>query len=143
MTTRVLLVAIAVVAALLGAGGAGAKEFDPGDVRVCDATRCVPVTKPEVVRVLERFYYTGPKPATVARPSWGAPAFELRYRNGYATGVVASARLDRFLSFGVYGERFRRRVWYRVPPELAQELRRLTAGMRPYRVTRALVAKSI
>jgi hypothetical protein len=127
---------------LLSAGGAGAKEFAPGDVRVCDATRCVAVTKPDVVRVLARFYYTGPKPASVARPAWGAPAFELRYRNGYATGVVASARLDRFLSFGVYLERFRRGVWYRVPPELAQELRRLTAGLQPYRVTRALVTRS-
>ena len=139
---RVLLLAAVVLAVLLAAGGAGAKEFAPGDVRVCDATRCVPVTTPAIVRLLARFVYTGTKPAVVARPAWGAPAFELRYRNNYAAGVAASARLDRFLSFGVYAERFRPRVWYRMPPELGVELRRLTEGMRPYRVTRALVAKS-
>jgi len=139
---RPFVLAIAALAVLLGAGGAGAKEFAPGDVRVCDATRCVPVMRPTMVRLLARFIYTGPTPATVARPAWGAPAFELRYRNGYATGVIGSTRLDRFLSFGVYAERFRPRVWYRVPPELGVELRRLTAGMKPYRVTRALVARS-
>jgi len=139
---RPFVLAIAALAVLLGAGGAGAKEFAPGDVRVCDATRCVPVMRPTMVRLLARFIYTGPTPATVARPAWGAPAFELRYRNGYATGVIGSTRLDRFLSFGVYAERFRPRVWYRVPPELGVELRRLTAGMKPYPVTRALVARS-
>jgi len=139
---KILAVALIVFAALLGAGGAGAKEFAPGDLRVCSETRCVPVMKAEIARRLAGLYYTGPKPATVARPAWGAPAFELRFRNGYATGVVGSARLDRFLSFGVHAERFRPRVWYRVAPEIAAELRRLTAGMKPYRVTRALVAKS-
>ena len=139
---RPFVLAIAALAVLLGAGGAGAKEFASGDVRVCDATRCVPVMRPTMVRLLARFIYTGPTPATVARPAWGAPAFELRYRNGYVTGVIGSTRLDRFLSFGVYAERFRPRVWYRVPPELGVELRRLTAGMKPYRVTRALVARS-
>ena len=139
---RTLALAVVVLAMLLGAGGAAAKEFAPGDLRICDKTRCVPVMKPDVVRLLARLYYTGPQPATGARPAWGAPAFELRYRNGYATGVVAPARLDRFLSFGVFLERFRRGVWYRVPPEAARELRRLTVGMHPYRVTRALVARS-
>ena len=137
-----VVVALVLPAVLLGAGGAGAKEFAPGDVRVCNATRCVPVVKPEIVQLLARFIYTGPKPATVARPGWGAPAFELRYRNGYATGVAAGASLDRFLSFGVYAERFRPRVWYRMPAAVGAELRRLTAGMKPYPVTRALVAKS-
>ena len=91
---------------------------------------------------LARFVYTGPKPATVGRPAWGPPGFELHYRSGYATGIAASARLDRFLNFGVYAERFRRRVWYRMPPQVGVDLRRLTAGMKPCRVTPALVAKS-
>jgi len=140
---KVLGLSVVILAVMLGAGGAGAKEFAPGDVRICDATHCMPVVKPEVVRLLARFYYTGPRPATVARPAWGAPAFELRYRNGYATGVAASAHLDRFLSFGVYAERFRPKVWYRLPPQAAAELRRLSGRLKPYRVTRALVAQSV
>jgi hypothetical protein len=72
----------------------------------------------------------------------GAPAFQLRYDNGYVTGIVASPRLDRFLSYGVYLERFHRGTWYRLPPRAASELRRLTADLRPLRVTAAAVRKS-
>ena len=71
-----------------------------------------------------------------------APYFELRFRNGYVTGIVATQRLDRFLSYGVHLERFQRNVWYRVPAKLAAEFRGLTAGLRPLRLTRAAIAKS-
>jgi hypothetical protein len=72
----------------------------------------------------------------------GARAFELRFPNGYATGIVAGAKLDRFLSYGVNLGRFRRGVWYRIPRVLSAELRRLAAPLRPLRVSRATLAKS-
>jgi hypothetical protein len=123
-------------------GGAAAKDFQPGDLRVCNADRCVPITDPAVVRLLGPFYYGARSPKTVAAPRFGAPAFELRFPNGYATGVAASPRLDRFLSFGVNLGHFRKGVWYAIPPRLAAELRTLTAGMEPLRVTRGMLRRS-
>ena len=121
---------------------ATAKDFRPGDLRVCNARRCVPITNRAVLPLLGAFYY-GPRGVHVAPPARiGAPAFELRFRNGYVTGIAASARLDRFLSYGVNVGRFRRGVWYRLPARLAAELRKLTAGLKPLRVTRDSLAKS-
>jgi hypothetical protein len=128
--------------ALIGAAGSAAKEFGPGDLRVCDAQTCVPITNAAAVKALSRLYYLGPQPVSVPRPRWGASAYELRFENGYVTGAVGGTRLDRFLSFGVVLERFRRGSWYRVPPQAARELRRLTADLEPLRVTRALVSRS-
>jgi hypothetical protein len=67
---------------------------------------------------------------------------KLTFRNGYVTGIVASPRLDRFLSYGVNLGRFRRGAWYRVPSAIARELRTLTVGLDPLRVTRAAIRKS-
>jgi hypothetical protein len=128
--------------ALIGAAGGAAKQFGPGDLRVCGTEACVPITNPAAVKALSRLYYLGPQPATAPRPRWGASAFELRFDNGYVTGAVGGARLDGFVSFGVFLERFRRGSWYRVPPQAARELRRLTADLEPLRVTRALVSRS-
>jgi hypothetical protein len=69
-------------------------------------------------------------PVTVARPRVGVRSVELRYRNGYATGVVATAQMDRFLSFGVNLNRHSAGVWYRVPPASARTIRRLAATLR-------------
>ena len=92
---------------------------------------------------LSAFYYIGTgRPMRAPRPALGAPAFELRFDNGYVTGIVGMARLDRFLSYGVNLDRFDAGVWYRVPVRAAKELRRLTAGISPLRVTRAALAKS-
>jgi hypothetical protein len=70
------------------------------------------------------------------------PYYELRFRNGYVTGIVATARLDRFLSYGVFLGRFARDRWYAVPHNMSSEFRRLTVGLRPLRLTRAALAKS-
>ena len=143
MSARALVaVAATTTAVLVGAAGSAAKEFGPGDLRVCDATRCVPITKPGPVQGLSAFYYTGRQPSAISRPSWGAPAFELRFSNGYVTGVVGGRSLDRFLSFGVFLERFRRGTWYRLPPGASTELRRLAASLEPYRVTPAMLRRS-
>jgi hypothetical protein len=136
-----------VVAALvglvgLGASAAQAKDFGPGDLRVCNDARCVVLVEPEAVTELGPFYYSGPRPQVARAPRVGAPAFELRFRNGYATGIVATGRLDRFLSYGVHLGRFRRGTWYRLPEAVSDELRELAAGLAPLRVTRAALARS-
>ncbi len=139
---RAFLVAALAASALLALPSASAKDFGPGDIRVCNATRCVPVTKRDVVAQLGPFYYSGPALAHRRAPALGSPYFQLRFPNGYVTGIVATRQLDRFLSYGVHLERFDANTWYAVPRKLSAELRRLTAGMRPLRVTRSALAKS-
>jgi len=139
---RVFLACLVTASALLVLPSASAKDFRPGDVRVCDATRCVAIAGRDVLPQLRSLYYTGPRPAEMRTPALGAPYFELRFRNDYVTGIVATRRLDRFLSYGVYLGRFNRGQWYAVPAQLSQELRRLTSGLSPFRLTRAALAKS-
>jgi hypothetical protein len=91
---------------------------------------------------LGSFYYGGASPTRLRRPKLGAPYYELRFRNGYVTGIVATRRLDRFLSYGVNLGRFARSKWYAVPHRMSSELRRLTVGLRPLHLTRAALAKS-
>lgn len=130
------------VFALGSVPGAVAKDFGPGDLRVCNGKRCVPIVRPKAVAMLGPFYYTGAPLRVAPAPRLGAPSFELRFRNGYVTGIVGSARLDRFLSYGVHLERFSRGTWYRVPEPLSRELRRLTAPLRPIPITRASLSRS-
>jgi hypothetical protein len=137
-----VLVAPVGSAALLVVPSASAKELGPGDRRVCNATRSAPIVSRDVLPQLGSFYYSSDPLTRVRRPALGAPHFELRFPNGYVTGVVATARLDRFLSYGVHLERFTRDRWYAFPPRLAAELRRLTAGLRPLGLTRAALARS-
>jgi hypothetical protein len=140
--TVVVLAGLAAALLLVGVPGAVAKDFGPGDLSVCDRERCVPIVRPKIVAMLGPFYYSGEPLRVVARPRLGAASFELRFSNGYATGIVSSAKLDRFLSYGVHLERFRRGVWYRVPAPMARELRRLAAQLRPIPLTRESLSKS-
>src|SRR5213593_4759705 len=137
-----LVGALVAAAVLVSTPAATAKDFGPGDLLVCNSKRCVPIMDRDVLPALSSFYYTGPQPPTARAPSMGAPAFELRFTNGYTTGIVASVRLDRFLSYGVYLGRFRRGTWYRMQPRAAAELRRLASGLEPLHVTPAAVARS-
>jgi hypothetical protein len=131
-----------VAGGLICTSAASAKDFEPGDLRVCNVKRCMPIEDRRVLRMLSSFYY-GPGSPVVARPPrMGAPAFELRFDNGYATGIVASARLDRFLSYGVHLGHFRRGRWYTLPARVSLELRRLAAPLAPLPLTPAAVAKS-
>ena len=139
---RTILVAVLGASALLVLPSASAKDFGPGDLRVCNATRCVAIDKPNVLPQLGRFYYSGPAPAHLRAPALDTPYYQLRFRNNYVTGIVATGRLDRFLSYGVHLERFQANQWYAVPPLLSAEFRRLTAGLRPLHVTQAALAKS-
>jgi hypothetical protein len=138
-----LLVVLCAASALLVVTSAGAKDFGPGDLRVCNRDRCVPILNRGVLPVIGAFYYGGPCPARVPRPKLGAPYFELRTPNGYTTGVVARRRLDRFLTYGVNDGRFARDRWYAVPRKLSRELRRLTIDLRPLRLSRGVLARSV
>jgi hypothetical protein len=109
---------------------------------VCNATRCVPIVKRDVLPLLGSFYYSGPAPAQLRAPALGTPYYQLRFRNNYVTGIVATRHLDRFLSYGVHLERFDANIWYSVPRRLSAELQRLTVGLRPLRVSEAALAKS-
>ena len=133
---RALLVALGAALALIVVPLAGAKNFKPGDVRLCNTKRCVAITNRVVLNQLADFYY-GSSPLVNARqPTVGAPYYQLRFRNGYVTGIVATARLSRFLSYGVNTGRFAASQWYGVPPRVSAELRRLSAGLRPLHLKR-------
>ena len=136
-----ILVLTGLVAAL-AVPAATAKDFQPGDLRLCNAKRCVAVMEPHAVQALERFYYTGAQPARAPAVRLGAPVLQLRFRNGYVTGIVGTAKLDRFLSYGVYLERFKRGQWYRLSDTAAAGLRRLAAGLTPMRLTQAMLDRS-
>jgi hypothetical protein len=139
---KAALSVLMVVLALLVSPSASSKDFGPGDLRVCNSTRCVPIVNPVVLPHLGTFYFSGPPLARISRPTLGAPYYELRSRNGYVTGIVATRRLDRFLSYGVNLDRFARASWYAVPRQVSHELRQLTANLRPLHVTRAALEKS-
>jgi hypothetical protein len=139
---KALLVLLAATSMLLVLPSASAKDFGPGDLRVCNAARCIPIVKRDVLPLLGSFYYSGPAPAQLRAPALGTPYYQLRFRNNYVTGIVATRKLDRFLSYGVHLERFDANIWYAVPRRLSAELQRLTVGMRPLRVTQAALAKS-
>jgi hypothetical protein len=140
--TRALLGGIVATTALLAVPAAGAKEFHPGDLRACNAKRCVAITSRPVLPQLGSFYYGSYGLTPVHRPALGAPYYQLRFRNGYVTGIVAGARLDRFLSYGVNLGRFASGRWYLVPRRVSAELRRLTRGLRPLLLSRAALARS-
>jgi len=110
---------------------ASGKGFEPGDVRVCNAKRCVPINNKVVLQKLASFYYGSYALTPVRRPTTGAPYYELQFRNGYVSGIVATRRLDHFLSYGVNVGRFPKDRWFGVPPRISAELRRLSAGLRP------------
>jgi hypothetical protein len=141
MGSRLLVLAL-LVALSAAAPSASAKDFGPGDLRLCDAARCAPLADRRTLDALAGFYYSGPHPDNAPRPRLGAPQLELRFRNGYVTGIVATGRFDRFLSYGVHLGWFRKEAWYRVPAGAALELRRLAAALRPLRLTRAAYARS-
>ena len=136
------LAALAAVASLVLVPGATAKEFDPGDLRLCGAKRCVTVTNRTLLDRLSALVYTGGKPARAHPVALGAPYYELRFRNGYVAGVLATRRLDRWLSYGVVLERFERGQWYVVPASTSAALRRGVVGLAPLRLTRTAVARS-
>ena len=131
---RHLAAVLVATSGLLAVPSAVAKHFDPGDLRVCGRTQCVPIVNRHLLGILSNYYWSAGRPPRVARVRLGSPGFELRFRNGYASGMVASAKLDRFRSYGVVCGRFETGKWYRFPVCAAVALRRLTARLQPLRV---------
>jgi hypothetical protein len=137
-----MIVIVLGASVLVLAATAAGKEFQPGDLRVCSATRCVAIENQAVLDRLAALYYGDPKPRRVSAPRLHAPYFQLRFTNGYVTGIVATRRLDRFLSYGVNLGQFERGRWYHVPAAAAAELQRLTLSLRPLRLTQTALAKA-
>ena len=124
-----------VAGSLLLSPGAAAKNFTPGDLNLCNASRCLEISSQPVLNSIAAFYYESAKPpARVRGPGPGAPFFRLEFSNRYVTGIVAGAKLDRFLSYGVNLGRFQAKVWYRVPIRGAAGLRRLSEALAPLRL---------
>ncbi len=109
------ILAAAVLVASLAVSSAVAKEFRPGDLSICSATRCVEIRSQSVLSELAKFYYDPAKrPARTHAPRLGTPFLRLEFSNGYITGIVAGARESKFLSYGVNLDQFRTGIWYRV-----------------------------
>lgn len=121
---------------------ATAKDFDPGDLRVCAANRCRPIKNQRVLNGLSAFYYGSVEPNQVRAPMNRAPSVELRFRNGYVTGVAAGIRFDFFLSFGVNLGQFAARRWYVIPVRASAEIKRLAAQVRPRPLPRNVLERS-
>jgi hypothetical protein len=142
MSLRLIAAAVLFLLALTFTATSAAKEFKPGDLRICNANRCVTITDKKLLDALGSFIYMGPQPAIVRSPRLGVAYFELKFRNGYVPGIVATAKLDRWLSYGVYLGRFARGRWYHVPARAAAGMRELTVSLKPSRLTRVAVRKS-
>lgn len=142
MRLRVIAVPAFLALALTFTATSMAKDFKPGDLRICNANRCVTITDQRLLDALGYFIYAGPQPAIVRPPLLGVAYFELKFRNGYVPGIVATAKLDRWLSYGVYLGRFVRGRWYHVPARAAAGMRKLTVSLEPLRLTRVAVRRS-
>ena len=129
-----IVAALIAISGLLAVPSAVAKEFGPGDLRVYGKSQCVPIVNKRLLKILSSYYY-GPRRVARAGPvRRGVPGFALRWRDGFASGLVAGAELNRFRGHGFFCGRFVRGRWYRFPAEATAALRRLTAGIRPLRV---------
>ena len=133
---RLVVATLIVAIGLLTVPAGLAKDFRPGDLRACGRDHCVRLVDSDLLHSLARYYYGQASVVQAPRVQLGTPGYVLRFRNGYATGIVAGAKLGRFQSYGVICGRFERGRWYRVPPRAALALRRLTADLRPARVPR-------
>jgi hypothetical protein len=131
---KTLLSTLAATGLFLAVPAASAKEFQPGDLRLCGATQCRVLKDATTNRRFGEFLYGSGKVTAAPTPRVGSPVFQLRFKEGPA-GVVlneTSARVH-----GLNCGRFRRGRWYRLP----KALRGLTAGLRPKRL-RASVPRS-
>jgi hypothetical protein len=123
---------VAMAIALLVAPTAGAKDFKPGDVRVCVAATCLPLKNVAALDALSAFYYSSARhPRVATAPRARAPFVELKYRNGYVTGIAAGTRFDHFLSYGVNLGQFRARTWYAIPERARLAIASLAAKLHP------------
>lgn len=148
MRTRLLLTAALALGLLPSATvvPASAKEFRPGDLKLCNDQRCIVILDRCIVILdrsllggLSKFYFGAPAPAA-RKPRIGSPYLQISSSDGHVTGIVGAARLDRFRSGGM--GRFSSDAWYRVPASVARGLRALAAGMKPLIATSSTIGRT-
>ena len=136
-------VGVAVVSLALGlAPLAEAKTFKPGDVSVCGAAKCLRLNNRAALNALSAFYYSAAIPKSESAPAANAHYVELRYRNGYVTGIAAGPGYDHFLSYGVNEDQFSARTWYAIPAAASIAIKSLAAKLRPRSVPPDILAYS-
>ena len=141
MRTRLLLTAALALGFLLSATvvPASAKEFRPGDLKRCNDQRCIVILDRSLLGGLSKFYFGAPAEAA-RKPRIGSPYLQISSSDGHVTGIVGTARLDRFRSGGM--GRFSSDAWYRVPASVARGLRALAAGMKPLIATSSTIGRT-
>lgn len=127
---------VLVAAALLAVPAALAKPFEPGDLRICGREQCAAIQDRNALEVLSTLYWGPGHPRRAQPVRAGAPAFKLRFRSGYVSGIVAGRGLDRFRPYGFYCGRFHQGTWYRIPTRAIVVIRRLAGGLQPSAVPR-------
>jgi hypothetical protein len=120
------LVTLAIALLIFGVSAASAKEFRPGDLRLCGATQCRLVIDGPTNRHFGALLYGDGRvaPAPAPTPGVGSPVFQLRFRDGPAAVILNATA---FRVHGLNCGRFRRGHWYRLPAAL----RGLTTGLKP------------
>lgn len=111
---------------LAATSAASAKDFRPGDLRVCGAIHCRALGKTQTSAFGTLLYASG-KVARAPEPPIGAPVIQVRTTDG-PLGAVITATAIRV--HGLNCGRFRRGSWYRLPPAL----RHLTTGLEAKRL---------
>jgi hypothetical protein len=90
---------------------AAAKEFPPGELRVCGAKQCRVVTDGQS-RAFSALLWGDGRARRAPTPRIGSPIYQLRFENGRA-GAVINATAIRV--HGLNCGRFERGKWYRLP----------------------------
>jgi hypothetical protein len=119
---------------LVVTSAASAKDFQPGDLRICGAVHCRVVTDPVESEAFGNLLYGSGSVMRARTPPVGSPVFQVRTKNG-PLGAIITAKSIRV--HGLNCGRFQRGRWYRLSPAL----RHLTTGLRPKRL-RASVPRS-
>ena len=138
-----LAIVVCALAPLALPHASSAKSITPGTLRLCDADyTCVTITDPVATTALARFVARGSASSRLPRPRLGTPYLDLRFVGGSISGIVATAHLDRFLNYSLHTTRFVGGTWYRLPPKVSAELRRLAVGMRPVPLNWSAIARA-
>jgi hypothetical protein len=79
---------------LLVVPAASAKEFRPGDLRLCGATQCRVVKDVRATRLFGDFLYGSGPVIPAPMPRVGSPVFQVRFKDGPA-GVILNGTAAR------------------------------------------------
>jgi hypothetical protein len=119
---------------LIVAPCAWAKEIRPGELRICGARDCRPVTQSAQARAFSALLWGDGTVPRAPTPRVGSTVFQLRFRDGPAGAIITSTAIR---VAGLNCGRFQRGKWYRLP----RALKGLTTGLEPRRL-RAAVPRS-